>query len=106
MYLSYEYQSTHYISNAIKNKMTNAAMLRYDNLVKPPVVQKYAILKGFGVVLLQDGHLIYSTIDCLQLHRKSHMAIELQALAIPWAYGKFNHSCMVSNFKLRLTTNH
>ena len=86
--------------NNIKREIVQAPILKYYDLKKETVLQTDASIKGLGICLLQDGHPVYFASKSLQDTECGYVAIELEALAVAWAMGKFHHFLHASHFTL------
>ena len=84
----------------IKKEIVQVPILQYYNLKKETVLQTDASIKGLGACLLQDGHPVYFASKSLQDAEHGYVAIELEALAVAWAMGKFHHFLYASHFTL------
>ena len=64
------------------------------------MLQTDAIIKGFGVCLLQEEKPVYFASKVLTDAPKGHMVIALESLAVVWAMEKFHHFLYASHFIL------
>ena len=64
------------------------------------VPETHASIKGLGSCLLQDRHPVYFASKSLHDAECGYVAIELEALAVPWAMEEFHHFLYTSHFTL------
>ena len=84
----------------LKREISTAPILRYYDPKKPVVLQTDTCIKGLGAVL-QDGHPVYFASKSLTAAQQNYVAIELEALAVPWAVQKFHHYLYGTSFTLQ-----
>ena len=65
------------------------------------MIQTDAFIKGLGACLLQDGKPVYYASRAISKAEKNYVAIELESLAIAWAFEKLHHFIYGKKFKLQ-----
>ena len=68
---------------------------------KETVIQTDASIKGLGACLLQEGKPVYYASRAIGEAEKNYVAIELESLAVAWAFEKLHHFIYGKKFKLQ-----
>ena len=97
-----EYQSAF---DLMKKEIASVSVLVYYNPKEQIVLQTDASIKGLGTCLLQDEKLVYFTGKASTDAQNGYVAIELESLAVVWAWRGFNTSCTKATSSWRLIRN-
>ena len=85
----------------IKQTLTKEQELAHFDPEKETVIQTDASIKGLGACLLQEGKPVYYASRSIGEAEKNYVAIELESLAVAWAFEKLHHFIYGKKFKLQ-----
>ena len=85
----------------IKETLTKEQELAHFDPEKETVIQTNASIKGLGACLLQEGKPVYYTSRAIAEAENNYVAIELESLAVAWAFEKLHHFIYGKKFKLQ-----
>ena len=85
----------------IKQALTREQELAHFDPEKETVIQTDASIKGLGACLLQEGKPVYYASRAIGEAEKNYIAIELESLAVAWAFEKLHHFIYSKKFKLQ-----
>ena len=85
----------------IKRVLTREQELAHFDPEKETVIQTDASIKGLGACLLQDSKPVYYASRSIGEAEKNYVAIELESLAVAWAFEKLHHFIYRKKFKLQ-----
>ena len=85
----------------IKQVLTRGQELAHFDPEKETVIQTDASIKGLSACLLQDGKPVYYASRSIGEAEKNYVAIELESLAVAWAFEKLHHFIYGKKFKLQ-----
>ena len=85
----------------IKQTLTKEQELAHFDPEKETVIQTDASIKGLGACLLQEGKPVYYASRAIGEAEKNYVAIELESLAVAWAFEKLHHFIYGKKFKLQ-----
>ena len=85
----------------IKWALTREQELAHFDPEKETVIQTDTSIKGLAACLLQDGKPVYYASRSIGKAEKNYVAIEIESLAVVWAFKKLHHFIYGKKFKLQ-----